>query len=80
VVAGLIGVAAVWLGIVLAYDSYYWPPAGTAGRSASSWWPWSSSSTWRGAVTGMTQARRAAGLSARRGGRERVRRASGDAA
>ena len=28
VVAGLIGVAAVWLGIVLAYDSYYWPPAG----------------------------------------------------
>jgi zinc/manganese transport system permease protein len=28
VVAGLVGVAAVWLGIVLAYDSYYWPPAG----------------------------------------------------
>ena len=28
VLAGLIGVAAVWLGIVLAYDSYYWPPAG----------------------------------------------------
>ena len=27
-VAGLIGVVAVWLGIVLAYDSYYWPPAG----------------------------------------------------
>ena len=27
VAAGL-GVAAVWLGIVLAYDSYYWPPAG----------------------------------------------------
>ena len=26
--AGLIGVAAVWLGVVLAYDSYYWPPAG----------------------------------------------------
>jgi zinc/manganese transport system permease protein len=24
--AGLIGVGAVWLGIVLAYDSYYWPP------------------------------------------------------
>ena len=23
-----IGVAAVWLGIVLAYDSFYWPPAG----------------------------------------------------
>jgi zinc/manganese transport system permease protein len=28
VVAGLVGVAAAWLGIVLAYDSYYWPPAG----------------------------------------------------
>jgi zinc/manganese transport system permease protein len=27
--AGLIGVAAMWLGIVLAYDSYYWPPTGT---------------------------------------------------
>lgn len=26
--AGLIGVAATWLGILLAYDSYYWPPAG----------------------------------------------------
>ena len=26
--AGLIGVAAVWLGIVLAYDSFYWPPRG----------------------------------------------------
>ena len=25
-VAGLIGIAATWLGIVLAYDSYYWPP------------------------------------------------------
>jgi zinc/manganese transport system permease protein len=25
--AGL-GVAAPWLGILLAYDSYYWPPAG----------------------------------------------------
>ncbi|MGO8687282.1 MAG: metal ABC transporter permease [Candidatus Dormibacteria bacterium] len=24
--AGLLGVAAVWIGIVLAYDSYYWPP------------------------------------------------------
>ena len=23
-----IGVAAIWLGIVLAYDSFYWPPAG----------------------------------------------------
>lgn len=28
VAAGLIGIAAVWLGIVLAYDSFYWPPAG----------------------------------------------------
>jgi zinc/manganese transport system permease protein len=28
VVAGLVGVAAVWVGIVLAYDSFYWPPAG----------------------------------------------------
>ncbi|HUL25137.1 MAG TPA: metal ABC transporter permease, partial [Streptosporangiaceae bacterium] len=27
-VAAGIGVAAVWLGIVLAYDSFYWPPAG----------------------------------------------------
>jgi zinc/manganese transport system permease protein len=27
-VAAGIGVVAVWLGIVLAYDSYYWPPAG----------------------------------------------------
>ncbi|HTP30027.1 MAG TPA: metal ABC transporter permease [Anaeromyxobacteraceae bacterium] len=27
-VAALIGVAAAWLGILLAYDSYYWPPAG----------------------------------------------------
>ena len=25
--SALIGVAATWLGIVLAYDSYYWPPA-----------------------------------------------------
>jgi zinc/manganese transport system permease protein len=24
--AGLIGIAAMWLGILLAYDSYYWPP------------------------------------------------------
>jgi zinc/manganese transport system permease protein len=28
-VAGLLGVAAMWLGIVLAYDSYYWPPERT---------------------------------------------------
>jgi zinc/manganese transport system permease protein len=27
-VGGLLGVAAVWLGIVLAYDSYQWPPKG----------------------------------------------------
>jgi zinc/manganese transport system permease protein len=27
-VAACTGVAAVWLSIVLAYDSYYWPPAG----------------------------------------------------
>jgi zinc/manganese transport system permease protein len=26
VCAGLLGVAATWLGILLAYDSYYWPP------------------------------------------------------
>jgi zinc/manganese transport system permease protein len=26
--AGAIGVGATWLGIVLAYDSYYWPPVG----------------------------------------------------
>ena len=35
--AALIGVAATWLGILLAYDSYYWPPRAVAGRSASSW-------------------------------------------
>jgi zinc/manganese transport system permease protein len=27
-VAALTGLAATWLGIVLAYDSYYWPPYG----------------------------------------------------
>ncbi len=27
--AALIGVAAMWLGMLLAYDSYYWPPVGT---------------------------------------------------
>lgn len=26
--AALLGVAATWLGILLAYDSFYWPPAG----------------------------------------------------
>lgn len=26
--SGLIGIAAVWTGILLAYDSYYWPPVG----------------------------------------------------
>jgi zinc/manganese transport system permease protein len=28
-VAGLIGVSAMWLGILLAYDSFYWPPVKT---------------------------------------------------
>jgi zinc/manganese transport system permease protein len=28
VVAGALGLGATWLGIVLAYDSYYWPPVG----------------------------------------------------
>jgi zinc/manganese transport system permease protein len=28
ITAALIGVLAVWLGVVLAYDSFYWPPAG----------------------------------------------------
>jgi zinc/manganese transport system permease protein len=28
-VAGAIGVAAMWLGVLLAYDSFYWPPKGT---------------------------------------------------
>jgi zinc/manganese transport system permease protein len=28
ITAACLGVAAVWLGIVLAYDSFYWPPAG----------------------------------------------------
>ena len=32
----LLGIGAMWLGILLAYDSYYWPPLTTAGRSASS--------------------------------------------
>jgi zinc/manganese transport system permease protein len=27
-VAALVGTVATWLGILLAYDSYYWPPAG----------------------------------------------------
>jgi zinc/manganese transport system permease protein len=26
--AAAIGLAVTWLGILLAYDSYYWPPAG----------------------------------------------------
>ena len=29
VVAAAIGVAATWIGIVLAYDSFYWPPRRT---------------------------------------------------
>lgn len=28
ILAGAIGVAATWIGILLAYDSYYWPPIG----------------------------------------------------
>jgi zinc/manganese transport system permease protein len=28
ITAAIIGVLAIWLGIVLAYDSFYWPPAG----------------------------------------------------
>ena len=28
VASALIGIAATWVGILLAYDSYYWPPAG----------------------------------------------------
>ena len=26
ILSGLIGLAATWLGILLSYDSYYWPP------------------------------------------------------
>jgi zinc/manganese transport system permease protein len=26
--SAVIGVAATWIGVVLAYDSYYWPPHG----------------------------------------------------
>jgi zinc/manganese transport system permease protein len=26
--AAAIGVAATWIGVLLAYDSFYWPPAG----------------------------------------------------
>jgi zinc/manganese transport system permease protein len=29
ITACLLGLGATWLGIVLAYDSYYWPPHGT---------------------------------------------------
>jgi zinc/manganese transport system permease protein len=29
ITASLLGLGATWLGIVLAYDSYYWPPHGT---------------------------------------------------
>jgi zinc/manganese transport system permease protein len=34
-VAGAIGIVAVWLGILLAYESYYWPPAGRGGWPVS---------------------------------------------
>jgi zinc/manganese transport system permease protein len=30
VLAAVLGVAAMWMGIVLAYDSYYWPPRGNS--------------------------------------------------
>ena len=46
-VACLIGVAATWLGVLLAYDSYYWgSPATRPCRSASSSSPSSSPPTW----------------------------------
>jgi zinc/manganese transport system permease protein len=28
IIAAVLGVLAVWIGVLLAYDSYYWPPAG----------------------------------------------------
>jgi zinc/manganese transport system permease protein len=28
-VAGLVGVGAMWLGVLLAYESFYWPPQET---------------------------------------------------
>ena len=28
ITAAVCGVLAIWIGVVLAYDSYYWPPAG----------------------------------------------------
>jgi zinc/manganese transport system permease protein len=28
VIAAAIGITATWLGVVLAYDSFYWPPKG----------------------------------------------------
>jgi zinc/manganese transport system permease protein len=34
-VAALAGTAATWLGILLAYDSYYWPPGGPAAAARS---------------------------------------------
>ncbi len=30
--AGLLGLGATWIGILLAYDSYDWPPRATRGR------------------------------------------------
>jgi zinc/manganese transport system permease protein len=35
VTAGAIGLSATWLGILLAYDSYHWPPTGTDGWPVS---------------------------------------------
>ena len=36
--AALIGLAATWLGVLLAYDSFYWPPARPTGWPVSSSW------------------------------------------
>jgi zinc/manganese transport system permease protein len=40
-IAALIGLAVTWVGIVLAYDSYYWPPSapGTGGSASGLGWP-----------------------------------------
>jgi len=37
-VAAAIGIAAMWLGELLAYDSFYWPPVGT-GQPVGTGWP-----------------------------------------
>jgi len=33
--ASALGLAATWLGVLLAYDSYHWPPAGSDGWPVS---------------------------------------------